>query len=133
MQGMSALAIIVTTVMAFVFSSVWYIVFGKARMKLLGGDPRATADVRKVSTSQKMFEALRSLVVVLVVAHLLTLAGVSGWLGALQLGLWLGTFPVMILAGAVLWDKRPWKLAAIHGGDWLLKIILVAVMLGVWG
>ena len=132
MQGMNPLAIIVTTVAAFVFSSVWYIVFGKARMKLLGNDQSATADMRKVPISQKLFEAFRSLVVVLVVAHLLSLAGISGWRDAAQLGLWLGVFPVMILAGAVLWDKRPWKLAAIHGGDWLLKILLVAVMLGVW-
>ena len=132
MQGMGVLAIIVTTAAAFVFSSVWYIVFGKARMKLLGNDQSATTDMRKVPTSQKLFEVFRSLVVVLVVAHLLTLAGISGWLDAVQLGLWLGVFPVMILVGASLWDKRPWKLSAIHGGDWLFKILIVAVMLGMW-
>jgi hypothetical protein len=132
MQGMNPLAIIGTTVAAFVFSSVWYIVFGKARMKLLGNDENATADMRKVPTPQKLFEVFRSLVVVLVVAHLLAVAGVSGWLDAVQLGLWLGVFPVMILVGASLWDKRPWKLSAIHGGDWLFKILVVAVMLGVW-
>ena len=47
MQGMNPLAIIVTTLAAFVFSSVWYTVFGKARMKLLGNDQSATADMRK--------------------------------------------------------------------------------------
>jgi hypothetical protein len=38
----------------------------------------------------------------------------------------------MILVGAVLWDKQPWKLVAIHGDDWLVKILLIAVILGVW-
>jgi hypothetical protein len=133
MRGINYLAVIVTTAAAFVFSSVWYLVFGKARMKLLGNDQNVTADTRKVPTSQKLFEVFRSFVVVLVVAHLLTLAGVSDWLNALQLGLWLGIFPVLIMLGAALWDKRPWKLVAIHGGDWLFKILIAAVILGAWG
>jgi hypothetical protein len=82
MQDMNFGAIIGATMAAFLFSSIWYISFGKARMKLLG--------------------------------------------------LWLGVFPVMILLGATLWDKRPWKLSAIHGGDWPFKIILVSAILGVW-
>src|SRR5713226_9968405 len=103
----NVLGILVATAAAFVFSSVWYTVFGKARMKLLGNDERATADMRKVPTAQKLFEVFRSLVVVLVVSHFLALAGISGWTGAAQLGVWLGIFPVMILLGATLWDKRP--------------------------
>src|SRR5438477_9606828 len=125
-------AVAVATAAAFAFSAVWYTVFGKARMKLLGNDESATADMSKVRTAQKLFEIFRSLVVVLVVSHLLALAGISGWAEAAKLGAWLGIFPVMILLGATLWDKRPWKLSAIHGGDWLLKILLVAVILGVW-
>jgi hypothetical protein len=132
MLEINYLAIVVTTAAAFVFSSVWYTVFGKARMKLLGNDESATADIRKVPTAQILFEVFRSLVVVLVVAHLLALAGISGWTEAVQLGVWLGIFPVMILVGASLWDKRPWKLSAIHGGDWLFKILLVATILGLW-
>ena len=42
------LNVLVTAVVAFVMSSVWYTVFGEARMKLLDQDPRATADMRKV-------------------------------------------------------------------------------------
>ena len=131
MQG-NILALIVATAAAFVFSAVWYTVFAKARMKLLGNDERATADVRKVPAAQIMFEVFRSLVVVLVVSHLLALTGIHGWTDAVQLGVWLGIFPVMILVGATLWDKRPWRLSAIHGGDWLLKIFLVAIILGAW-
>jgi hypothetical protein len=26
----------------------------------------------------------------------------------------------------------PWKLAAVHGGDWLAKLLLVAVIVTVW-
>jgi hypothetical protein len=132
MHGTTLPAVIVTTIAAFLFSSVWYVVFGKARLKLLGNDENATADMRKVPASQKLFELFRSFVVVLVVAHLLAATGASGWLDAVRLGVWLGVFPVMILVGASLWDKRPWKLSAIHGGDWLLKILIVAALLGAW-
>jgi len=125
-------AVFTATAAAFVFSSAWYTVFGKARTKLLGNDDRATADIRKVPATQVLFEIFRSLVVVVVIAHLFAAAGINGWAGAVQLGLWLAIFPVMILLGATLWDKRPWKLSAIHGGDWLGKILLVAVILGLW-
>ena len=131
MQGINFLAIIAATVAAFLFSSIWYISFGKARMKLLKNE-NASADMRKVPATQKLFELFRSFVVVVVIAHMFTIAGVTDWLGAIAVGIWLGVFPVMILVGATLWDKRPWRLSAIHGGDWLLKIIIVSVILGLW-
>jgi hypothetical protein len=131
MQGINFLAIIAATVAAFLFSSIWYISFGKARMKLLNNE-NASADMRKVPAAQKLFELFRSFVVVGVIAHLLTIAGATDWLSAIGVGIWLAVFPVMILVGATLWDKRPWKLSAIHGGDWLFKIIIVSVILGLW-
>src|SRR6266404_2891932 len=110
MLGINYWAVVVATAAAFVFSSVYYIVFGKARMKLLANDPGATGDVRKVPAWKILFEVFRSFVVVLVIAHLVALGGIVGRTDAAQLGLWLGIFPVMILVGSVLWDKRPWKL-----------------------
>jgi Protein of unknown function (DUF1761) len=133
MHAINYLAVVVTTLAAFVFSSVWYSVFGKARMKLLGNDQGATADMRKVSTWKKLFELVRTFVVTLVMAHVIALTGIVRWLDAVQLGIWIAIgFPVMILVGSVMWDKRPWKLAAIHAGDWLVKILLMAAMLGAW-
>jgi hypothetical protein len=26
----------------------------------------------------------------------------------------------------------PWKLTTIHAGDWLVKLVVVAVIVGVW-
>ena len=106
------------------------IVFGKARMKLLG-DSSAVADGRSVRVMKILSELVRGLVVAYVLA--IVLRGVVDWKGAVHLGVlvWIG-FPAMILAGSVIWDKRPWKLAAIHAGDWLVKLLLMAVILGVW-
>jgi hypothetical protein len=33
---------------------------------------------------------------------------------------------------AVLVADTPWKLAAIHAGDWLVKLLVVAVIVSVW-
>ncbi len=133
MLEMNYLAVVVATVATFAMSSVWYIVFGKQRMKLLGDTPDAAADVRKVQPSKILAELFRTFVVTFVLAHFVVLLGVVDWKGAISLALWVWIgFPFMILSGSVLWDKRPWKLAAIHAGDWFVKLVLITVILGVW-
>ena len=77
-------------------------------------------------------ELLRSSVVAYVLAVLFGLVGV-GLIGAVGLGLllWIG-FPVVLLVGSVVWDKVPWKLAAIHSGDWFVKLLLLSIIVGLW-
>jgi hypothetical protein len=29
-------------------------------------------------------------------------------------------------------EGTPWRLAAIHGGDWLAKLLVVAAIVSVW-
>jgi len=127
------LGVVVAAVAAFVMSSVWYTVFGKARMELLGQDPRATANMRKVPAWKKAAELVRELVIAYVVARFVVQLGVVDWRAAVQLGVWLWFgFVFMILVGAVVWDNVPWKLTAIHAGDWLVKLPRMAVILSVW-
>jgi len=80
-----------------------------------------------------LVELVRSFVVAYVLAVLFGLVGVAGFIGAVGLGLlmWVG-FPVVLLVGSVIWDKVPLKLAAIHAGDWLVKILLVTMIVGLW-
>jgi hypothetical protein len=133
MLGINYLAVVVAAVVAFVVSSVWYTAFGKARMKLLDQDPRATADMRKVPAWKKATELVRELVIAFVVARFVVLIGIVDWKSAVQLGVWLWFgFVFMILVGAVVWDNVPWKLTAIHAGDWLLKLPLIPVIVELW-
>ena len=80
-----------------------------------------------------LVELVRELVVAYVLARFVVLAGVVNWKAALSLGfwMWLG-FPVAMLVGASLWDNKPWMLTVIHGGDWLVKMLVMAVIVGVW-
>lgn len=132
MSRIHYLAVLVAAVAAFVASSVYYMVFGKALLALLPTESVAV-DMRKVPEWKKAAEFVRGFVVAFVVAYLVAEFGVVDWRGALRLALvvWVG-FPFMILTGSVLWDNRPWKFAAIHSGDWLMKLILMAVILGMW-
>jgi hypothetical protein len=68
-----------------------------------------------------------------VLAHFLVLGGVVGWKGAAQVGVWVWIgFPAMIFLSSIVWKNFPLELAAIHGGDWLQKLLLMAIMLSVW-
>ena len=40
--------------------------------------------------------------------------------------------PVILLLGSVVHEKVPWRLAALHAGDWLVKLLLIAVIVGIW-
>ena len=124
------LTIVVAVVVAFVASTLWYIAFGAERERLLGteGDASERPPVWKM-----LVELVRSFVVAYVLAVLFGLVGVVGFIGAVGLGLlmWVG-FPVVLLVGSVIWDKVPLKLAAIHAGDWLVKILLVTMIVGLW-
>jgi len=76
-------------------------------------------------------ELLRTTVTAAVFAELADQAGAldlpAG--AALALLVWLG-FPLVLLTGSVLWEQVPPVTAAVHAGDWLLKLLLVALLIG---
>ncbi|HWO90516.1 MAG TPA: DUF1761 domain-containing protein [Methylomirabilota bacterium] len=76
---------------------------------------------------------MKSLVVAVVVAGLVSLLGITEWTGALKLGfaLWVA-FPVVLLIGSVTQENVPWKLGAIHAGDWLAKLLIISVIVTLW-
>lgn len=78
-------------------------------------------------------EFLRCLVLATVVAGLAALGDIDAWTGGLLLGLALWTgFPFVLWAGAMLHENTPFRLAAIHAGDWLVKLLLIGVILSIW-
>jgi hypothetical protein len=41
-------------------------------------------------------------------------------------------FPVVLLLGSVIWEDVPMRLAAIHSGDWLFKVLAVTTIVTLW-
>jgi hypothetical protein len=122
----------VAVIVTFVGSAVWYIVLSHQYFELRGIDPNDSA-ATAMPAWQILVLLVRHLVLAIVLAYLIIRLGIVGWKSALQLGflLWVG-FPVVLLAGAVANDNVPLALAAIHAGDWLVKLLVMAVILGVW-
>lgn len=129
MIDLNYLAVFVAALAVFVLSSVYYILFSQ----LLAQLSAAYSDTSRPPAWKLAAELARSIVVAAVVAGLATLLGITDWVGALLLGfaLWVG-FPVVLLSGAVIHENEPWKIAVIHAGDWLLKVLVIAVIVSVW-
>ena len=130
MDGLNYLAIIVVSLLAFIASIVWYISFGKQLPKL---NPKAYGEMKRPKPVEMVIEILRNIILAFVIAYMVHRFGVTSFAGGLALGLilWVG-FPVILLSGSVLHEKVPTKLAAIHAGDWLIKIFLMTIILGMW-
>lgn len=131
MIDINYLAVVVAAVASVVIATIYYTVLGKQYAALRGLSPevaQATPPAGKVA-----IEVVRCLVLAVVIAGLVSKLGIADVPGSLLLGLalWVG-FPVVLLAGSVLWDDVAPKLAALHAGDWLLKLLLIPVIVGIW-
>ncbi len=130
MPGINFLAVVVAAVAAFVVSSVWYIVFGKELAKVSAAFAEA---LQKPQPWKMLVVIVQSLVLALVLAYFIRLIGDVDWMGAVRVGvlLWIG-LSAMQWVGSIMWEKVLWKMAAIHAGDWLVKLVVIAVIVCVW-
>ena len=128
-MDINAWAVSAATAAAFVISSLWYLAFGK-RLAALSD---AYAGTERTPVWVILVEILRSLIVAGAVAGISSLIRIDDLAGALALGavLW-AAFPLPILAGSVVHEGRNWRLAAIHAGDWLAKLLVISVIVSVW-
>jgi hypothetical protein len=118
----------VAAVATFVASAAWYIVFSKQRRAL---SPAAAASTGRPQPTQIGVELARNLVVALLLARLVRNSNMTTPSRAAGLGLllWIGV-PVNLLSGSVMYENVPPQLAAIHAGDWLIKLLLTTVIIG---
>jgi hypothetical protein len=112
------MSVAVAAVAAFVAGGAYYSV-----VPLEGGD---------MPPWKLAVELLRCVILAAVVAGLATQGDVDTWTAGLILGLvlWVG-FPLVLWVGAVIHENTPIRLAVIHGGDWLLKLLLVGTIVAI--
>lgn len=129
MPDVDLLAVLVAGVAAFALAGAYYAVLGEQ----LASVSEAAAAAEQPPPWTLAVELLRGLIVAAVVAGLASQGEIDEWAGGLCLGLALwAAFPLMLWVGAVMHEKSPVKLAAIHAGDWLVKLLVVAVVVSVW-
>ena len=122
-------AVAVSAILAVVFSAAYYIAW-RRRAALLGAP---WAQRARPPGWQLPLELVRALVVASVVGGVVSATGVARPADAvvLAVSLWVA-FPVVLLIGSVTQEKTPPRLAAIHAGDWLAKLLIVALITSSW-
>lgn len=107
---------------AFVGSAAWYAALGRHLAQL----DEAYAEAARPPAWVLPVELGRSATVAIAVAVLARRSGTRGLPAAsrLAVGLW-AAFPAVLLSGSVVHEKVPWRLAAVHGGDCLVKPLLI--------
>lgn len=135
MVHVNYLHVLVAAVVVFVLGWLWYspLLFFKPWMRLRGMDPVAAMAGAKMPGGKLVVEFARCFILAYVIARLVALLGIASALGAVHFGLsvWIG-FPVIVLTGSVLWENTSWKVAAIHAGDWLVKMLVISIIVTLW-
>ena len=130
MPDINPIAVLAAAAAAFVTGALWNsaLLFGNANMRLRGLDPAAASQAMPVR--QMAAEFVRCIVMATVLAVLIAWVAPAALTGALCLAivLWIG-FPAAYLTGAVIWEGLDWRLYAIHVGDALVKMILMAMII----
>ncbi len=123
------LAVLASAVAAFVISGGYYGMLGH---RLAALSPAYAGEGRPAGATV-LVELVRNLVLAAAVTGLargLDLVGLGPAL-LFALVLWVA-FPVVLLSGSVFHEQVPTLLAAIHAGDWLLKLAVIAVVVTLW-
>jgi len=132
MEGINIWAIVASVIVSFIASSLYYVIFSKqwAESSKAGA---AAAKNKKPDPKQGILQLVRTLVVTLVVAYFVSQLHITDWAGAARLSfiLWVG-FPVVLLAGSIMWEKTPVKQAVLHAGDSLLTLLILSSILALW-
>lgn len=130
MPDINALAVLVASIAVFVLSSIYYTVLAGQWATV---SEAAASGGGRPGPRKALLELARSLILATVVAGLASRGNIDHPAGGMLLGLvlWVG-FPFVLWTGAIIWENTPWKLAAIHAGDWLVKLLVIAVIVSAW-
>jgi Protein of unknown function (DUF1761) len=133
MPDINLLSVLVAATAAFAVGMVWYGAFG-AQVAEARGQSGADGAADEMPPPWKLgVEFVRCLLVAVVLAGFASQGEIDEATGSLLLGVaaWVG-FPLVLLSGSVLWEDVPPRLAALHVGDWLVKLLVVAVIVSLW-
>lgn len=129
-------SVIVATVVAFVIGAIWYspILFGKEWMSLIGHSQKEVDDFKKKGVIkfyviQLVVTFITFCVLGFAMTALSTKTGSDGaFIGVLA---WLG-FILPISVGAIIWERRPFKLVLIDNVNMLLSLVVGGAIIGAW-
>lgn len=121
---------VVAALVAFALGAVYYTVLGRQLAAAREAEAPSPAPPPGWTFAAELG---RCLVLAAVVDVLAGWTGSNTWAEGLLLGLvlWIG-FPLVLWVGAIVHERTPWRLAAIHAGDWLVKLLVLGTIIGAW-
>lgn len=133
------LAVLGAAISQMVLGFLWYgLILGKTWIKLSGMSQTQINDAKNSGMAKSYsISFIGALVMSYVLAHALVFASsylkVEGVSAGLMAGFWnwLG-FIAPVTLGAVLWDRKPWKLWFFNNGYYLLTLLVMGVILALW-
>jgi hypothetical protein len=133
MHSINAWAVLVSGVAGAVVTTLWYVALQGVHAQLQPTNAGHIVDYRTAPVAAKIIDFLRGFLVAGVLAYLIHATGVSTGSDSIKLAviLWIG-FPVVLLIAPIIWGDQSWKLAVFHSGDWLVKLLVMTVIIGVW-
>ncbi len=132
-------AVIVAGVVNMVLGFIWYgPLFGKQWAEMMG----FTAERMEKTKSADMNKSYAimmagSFIMAYILAHFFVFASTYTFTFGLSAGLmvglwsWLG-FIAPVTVGSVLWEGKPWKLWLINSGYYLVGLLLMGMVLGIF-
>lgn len=121
---MIALGIVIALAAGFVISAIYY--------GAMPAPPPSEPATQRPMIAQLMVELLRNLAVAVLVAGLLAAGDGKGLGTGALLGLSLWTLPVVLLLGSVFHEAVPKRRAALHAVDWLIKLVVIGAIIGLF-
>jgi len=137
-MSVNYLAIVVAALLSSIFSFLYYALLNRQIIGAREAAAKATqskkVDIRTTITPNKIIiELTRMFILGLVLAYACGLLGITSLQQAVLLSFWLWIgFPVVLLTGLVTNERFPAKLAALHAGDWLIRLLIFTVFLSAW-
>jgi len=131
-------AVIVSTILMMILGYVWYgPLFGGPWSALMGFTHEHHAANKKGTRTRYAIMALGAFLMSFILAHAIifaeTFMQIGGALAGVLVGVmnWLG-FIVPVSLSVVLWDNKPWKLWFINAGYYLVGLVIIGAVLGLW-
>jgi len=129
------LAVLVAAVVSMFVGFLWYgPLFGKQWMRLMGfGKKDIDKAKQKGMAKSYVTNFIAGLVTAFVLAVFISSLGMSGWDNGLTAGfwIWLG-FLAPVMLGSVLWEGKPFKLYVLNTSYWLINLLIMGMILGIW-
>ena len=133
MVSVNWFAILVATVVSFLFGWIWYgLLFGKIWAKGSGMSEKEMKQKHKEGMGKALvWHFIGDLVMVYVLANLIGWIGITVFSEVAMLGVYLGVGFLVAgpLLGDILWKCRPWSFFWINTFYWILNFVIAGAVL----